>query len=197
VLAILGLGFVLGVRHALDADHVAAVSTLVTRTRSVRASSLAGAVWGLGHTLALIVMALLVVFLEIHLPARVAVLLELAVAAMLVALGVDLLRRRRSDAPAPSFRARRPFLIGMLHGLAGSASLTLALLAAIPERWLALGYVAAFGLGSIGGMAAMTAVLCVPLGRLPRALGTGTALASITIGALLAWDVGRSAGWIA
>ena len=53
MLAILGLGFVLGVRHALDADHVAAVSTLATRTRSVRASSLAGAVWGLGHTLAL------------------------------------------------------------------------------------------------------------------------------------------------
>jgi high-affinity nickel-transport protein len=197
VLPILGLGFVLGVRHALDADHVAAVSTLVTRTRSVRASSIAGAVWGLGHTMALIVMALLVVFLEVHLPARVATLLELAVAVMLVALGVDLLRRRRGNVPAPGFQARRPFLIGMLHGLAGSASLTLALLATVPERWLALGYVAAFGIGSIGGMAAMTAMLCVPLGRLPRALGTGAALASITIGALLAWDVSRSAGWIA
>jgi high-affinity nickel-transport protein len=196
VLAILGLGFVLGVRHALDADHVAAVSTLVTRTRGMRASSLAGAVWGLGHTLALVVTALLVVFLEIHLPARLALLLELAVAVMLVALGIDLLRRRRAGDPAPGFHAGRPFLAGMLHGLAGSASLSLALLAAIPERWLALGYVAAFGLGSIGGMAAMTAVLCVPLGRLPRALGTGAALASITIGAMLAWDVGRSAGWI-
>ena len=78
VLAVLGLGFALGARHALDADHVAAVSTLVARSRGVRASSLAGAAWGLGHSLALVVVALLVVFLEIRLPARLAPVLELA-----------------------------------------------------------------------------------------------------------------------
>lgn len=196
VLAILGLGFALGMRHALDADHVAAVSTLAARARGVRASSLAGAVWGLGHTLALIVVALLVVFLQVRLPAPVATLLELSVAVMLVALGVDLLRRRRSGAAPRAFRARRPFLIGMLHGLAGSASLMLAVLATIPERGQALTYVAAFGMGSVGGMAIMSAALSVPLGRLPRSLGTSAALASITIGALLAWDVGRAAGWL-
>jgi high-affinity nickel-transport protein len=195
VLAVLGLGFALGVRHALDADHVAAVSTLVARSRGMRASSLAGAAWGLGHTLALVVVALSVVFLEIRLPARMAPLLELAVAAMLVVLGLDLLRRRSVPVPVRS-SSRRPFLIGVLHGLAGSASLMLAVLAAIPERWAALGYVAAFGLGSLGGMAAMSAALSVPLGRLPSTLGTTAAVTSIAVGTLLALDVGRATGWL-
>jgi high-affinity nickel-transport protein len=196
VLAVLGLGFALGARHALDADHVAAVSTLVARSRGVRASSLAGAAWGLGHSLALIVVALLVIVLEIRLPARLAPVLELAVAAMLVGLGCDLLRRRRTPHSGHPARARRPFLIGVLHGLAGSASLMLAVLATIPERWAALGYVTAFGLGSIGGMAVMSAALSIPLGRLPRALGTSAAVTSIAVGALLAWNVGRTTGWL-
>ena len=196
VLAVLGLGFALGVRHALDADHVAAVSTLVARQPGVRASSLAGAVWGLGHTLALVVVALLVVVLEIRLPARLAPAFELAVAAMLVGLGCDLLRRRHHTHHGYGAGHRRPFLVGVLHGLAGSASLMLAVLATIPERWAALAYVTAFGVGSIGGMAVMSAALSIPLGRLPRALGASAAVTSIAVGALLAWDVGRTAGWL-
>lgn len=197
VLAVLGLGFALGARHALDADHVAAVSTLVARTRGLRASSLAGVAWGLGHTAALLAVALVVVGLDVRLPVHVAPYLELAVAVMLVVLGCDLLRRRAMPPAQPATPSRRPFLIGLVHGLAGSASVMLAVLATIQERWAALGYVVAFGIGSIGGMAAMSAALSVPLGRLPRALGTGAAVASIAIGALLAWDVGHATGWLA
>jgi high-affinity nickel-transport protein len=193
--AVMGLGFALGVRHAFDADHMAAVSTLVARSPGLGASSLAGAAWGLGHTSALLVVALLVVILGIHLPPYLAPLLELLVAAMLVGLGMDLLRRQ--SRPAPASRTRRPFLVGVVHGLAGSASLMLAVLTTIPQQWLALGYVAAFGLGSVGGMAAMSAVLAVPAGRLPRALGTSAAVWSIAVGALLAWEVGHASGWFA
>lgn len=173
---------------------MAAVSTLVARRRGLRASSLAGVAWGLGHTVALVAVALLMVGLDVRLPERAAPYLELAVAVMLVGLGCDLLRGRTTSPPAvPS---RRPFLIGLVHGLAGSASVMFAVLATIQERWAALGYVAAFGLGSIGGMAVMSAALSVPLGRLPRALGTGAAVASIGLGALLAWDVGHATGWL-
>jgi nickel/cobalt exporter len=195
VLAILGLGFALGVRHAFDADHVAAVSTLVARSRGVRASSIAGAVWGLGHTVALVVVALAVVMLDLRPAPGFVPLLELAVAAMLIVLGVDLLRRRVPGTDTTTARVR-PFLVGMVHGLAGSAGLMIVVAATIAERWLALAYAGAFGAGTVAGMAVASAALSVPLGRLPQALGTSAALASITIGALLAWDVGRTTGWL-
>jgi len=90
-LGLLAFGFVLGLRHALDVDHLAAVSTIVTSRRSLWASSIVGAVWGLGHTAALLAVALVVVGLHAQIPPRLGAGLELAVAAMLVGLGLNLL----------------------------------------------------------------------------------------------------------
>src|SRR5215475_3170195 len=91
-LAVLGLGFVLGLRHALDVDHLAAVTTIVSQRKSVLGSSLVGALWGLGHTAALFVVALAMVVLHARIPAAVAPWLEMGVAVMLVGLGANLLR---------------------------------------------------------------------------------------------------------
>lgn len=193
--AVLGLGFVLGLRHALDADHLAAVSTIVSERKSVAGSALVGAVWGLGHTAALLVVATAMIGLRMQIPATLARGFELAVAAMLVALGSNLLLRGTTQATRPRSN-RRPFLVGLLHGLAGSAALMLAVLATIPSPPLALAYVGTFGLGSVGGMMAMSMVLGLPIalaaGRFSRAevwLRTCAAVGSVAVGLGLAWEV--------
>jgi len=230
-LALLGFGFVLGVRHALDVDHLAAVSTIVSQRRGLWSSSLVGALWGLGHTAALLVVAAAVVALHAQIPPGLARGLELGVALMLIGLGINLLRtvggggrvhhhlhahgghrhaHPHLHAPArlPTGSAhhgarsgRRPFLIGLVHGLAGSAGLMLAVLATIPSPAVALGYVATFGCGSIGGMVAMSALLGVPLtlaaerfSRAEVALRVCAALGSVTVGLVLAWQIGLAPG---
>jgi ABC-type nickel/cobalt efflux system permease component RcnA len=220
-LALLGFGFLLGLRHALDADHLAAVSTMVSARRSVRGASLVGALWGLGHTAALLAVAVVVVALHAEIPPRVATGLELAVAAMLIGLGAQLLwtlarggrlhhhvhahggrlhvhphvhGAHAGDGHHPAAVGRRPFLIGLVHGLAGSAGLMLVVAATIPSPVLALGYVVVFGVGSIGGMAAMSAALGAPLALAAarfqgaeRALRAAAALGSVTVGLVMVW----------
>lgn len=198
--AMLAFGFVLGLRHALDADHVAAVSTIVSERKSVLGSAVVGAVWGLGHTAALLVVAVLMIGLRLRMPPSMARGLELAVAAMLVALGLNLLLRGPARATRPRSN-RRPFVVGLLHGLAGSAGVMLAALATIPSVPLAFAYVGTFGLGSVGGMMAMSAVLGVPIavaatrfGRAERWLQTCAAVGSVAVGVALAWEVGVATG---
>ena len=230
-LAILGFGFLLGVRHALDVDHLAAVSIILSTRRSLRHASLVGAVWGLGHTAALLAVAVAVVALHAEIPARLGLGLELGVAAMLVGLGAHLLwtlaRGGRlhqhahvhggrlhvhphvhapeavagDDGHHPAASVRRPFLVGLVHGLAGSAGLMLAVVATIPSPVLALFYVAVFGVGSIGGMTAVSALLGAPFAvvtaRFARAeagLRAAAAVGSVVIGILLAWELGVQAG---
>jgi high-affinity nickel-transport protein len=208
--AVLGLGFVLGLRHALDVDHLAAVSTIVSQRRGLCRSSLIGAAWGLGHTVSLVAVAVGVIGLHAQISPAIGRLFELGVAGMLVVLGVDLLRsvagRRRHAHPghvhSPS--GRRPFLVGLVHGLAGSAALMLAVVASIPSPTLALAYVGVFGIGSVGGMAAMSALLAVPtflagefFADADRVLRLGAAAASVAIGLHLAWQIGAEAGVLA
>jgi high-affinity nickel permease len=87
----LGLGFILGLRHALDADHLIAVSTIVSERKGLCSSSIVGALWGIGHTLALLAVGILVIVMQIKIPERVALAMEFGVAAMLVILGVNVL----------------------------------------------------------------------------------------------------------
>src|SRR5262245_52146681 len=82
------LGSLAGMRHALEPDHLAAVSTLLSRERSSRRAVMLGVSWGLGHTLALVLMAALVMIVRAELPAVAMELFEFAVAIMLVGLGV-------------------------------------------------------------------------------------------------------------
>lgn len=231
-LAVLGLGFALGLRHALDVDHVAAVSTLATQRRGLRGSSLVGALWGLGHTLALLSVGGVVIALGAHVPPALGRGLELGVAAMLVGLGAQALwtiRRggtwhvhvhehqgRRhvhahvhggDPATGPHHHRvprARPLLVGVVHGLAGGAALMLAVLAAIPNPSLAVAYLGVFGLGSIGGMTAMSALLGLPLAlageRSPRtavAIRGAAGAASIAVGLGLAWRIWVESGLLA
>jgi sulfite exporter TauE/SafE len=229
-LAILGLGFFLGLRHALDVDHLAAVSTIVSQRRSLWRSALVGVVWGIGHTTSLLVVAIAVIALHADVSPALARLLELGVAIMLMALGVRLLAtvlrggaihvhvhehaghtHVHPHVHAPSAPGhdhgpshRRPFLIGLVHGLAGSGALMLAVAATIGDPLLAIAYVAIFGVGSIGGMAITSTLFAIPMlvttrrfAGATRWVCGGAAIASVLVGLELAWTIGREAGFFA
>jgi high-affinity nickel-transport protein len=147
-LSIAVLGFLLGVRHAVDPDHVVAVSTIATRSTSFRRAAGVGALWGVGHTLTIVAVGGAIVFLRVAISPRVGLAMEFSVALMLILLGFQNLASARSaDAPAPS--AARPFVVGMVHGMAGSAAIALIVLATVSDPWWALAYLALFGLGTV------------------------------------------------
>ena len=163
------IGLLVGVRHALDADHVAAVTTLATRSRSVPETIRHATVWGLGHSLTLLVFGSGVLLLDQVIPATFAQALEFAVGLMLVVLGVDVFWRLRKEQPhgkgqrgsndtshGPVHSHRdgfpvRALFIGLMHGMAGSAALILLALQTVDSALEGLGYIVLFGIGSMIG----------------------------------------------
>lgn len=199
--ALLGLG--LGVKHAFEADHVAAVCALVARRGTVARAARAGALWGLGHGAVIIVAGTALVLLGARVPGPLAAALDAAVAVMLVGLGVSALRRTPQDHDhahahshdhEPRGSTRRPILIGLVHGASGTAALTLLVASTIPERAEALAFITLFGLASIVGMAAAAAVLAWPLRKaaehapvIARGLRGMAGVGSIAAGLMVAW----------
>ena len=211
-----GLGSLLGMRHALEPDHLAAVSTLVTHERGGYKAVWLGACWGVGHTLSLLAIGAVLVVLRAEMPARATDLFELCVALMLIALGVRAIGIAAGQGPAGPIHvhhhgrvvhvhsgapahihigawtlARRPLLVGALHGLAGSGALTALVLTTLPSTAARLTYMTLFGVGSTLGMAALSGVLGWPLARLgqhqrvTRAVSFVVGCVSIAIG--LGW----------
>jgi hypothetical protein len=165
------LGMVLGMRHALEADHLSAVSTLIAEHRSVRKGALLGVFWGIGHTLAIFAVGLVLIVLRRDIPPTLSETFELAVAVMLVLLGGRALLRARletHDHPHPAPMASRPLGIGVVHGLAGSGALTALVVAKLPSASAQLLYLVLFGLGSVVGMALLSGLVGWPLARLGR-----------------------------
>ena len=161
------LGFLLGLKHATDADHVVAITTIVSRERSFRRAAWIGGLWGIGHSLTVFLVGGALVVFRIAMPPRVGLALEFGVALMLIMLGFSNLRPSGPAAPhshdVPArFNGIRPVVIGIVHGLAGSAAAALLVLAAIPETAYALAYLFIFGVGTIAGMTLITAMLAVP-----------------------------------
>ncbi len=193
------LGLALGMRHATDADHVVAVTTIVSERGKAGGAALIGALWGLGHTTTILLLGGAIIMFEWIIPPRVGLALEFAVGIMLVLLGL-LALRRRSHAPAPArtrHRHARPFGIGLVHGLAGSAAVAFLVLATITDTRWAMAYLALFGVGTLIGMAIITAVLAVPFrsGRLvssrwPHTLRIGAGVLSLGFGLMLMYEIG-------
>ncbi|MBI4635032.1 MAG: high-affinity nickel-transport family protein [Candidatus Rokubacteria bacterium] len=238
------LGFLLGLQHATDPDHLVAVATIVTREHRFAAGALVGVLWGVGHMATLTLAGAAIVGLRLTLSPEVGSGLELVVAAMLVLLGVLRLcdAGRGLDAVPPLHLAAdhdhghleavhshphahgaeihrhphihpsrrllaalsgerrglaaRAMLVGAVHGMAGSAAVSLLVLATLHSAWSAAVYLAVFGAGTIVGMTALTAAMAYPLAlvarfqRGRRALALGAGAGSITFGFLLA--LGRS-----
>jgi len=232
MIEILLMGFLLGMRHAMESDHVAAVASLVTKSPSMRESLRLGSMWGLGHTVTLFVFGSAVMLLDHMIPERMAMMLEFTVGIMLVMLGIDVVRRfmrervhfhahRHADGTL-HFHAHahaedthhdklshehthsegfplRALLVGIMHGMAGSAALIVLTLQTVQSFGMGLIYITLFGLGSIGGMAALSVAIMLPLrhsssryARLHQYLQFGIGTATIILGISLMLEIGIS-----
>jgi hypothetical protein len=206
-LSILFIGFLLGMKHATEADHLAAVATLATRQTSFAQTMVQGAAWGVGHTVTLMIFGGVVLALGKSIPENLAQSLELAVGVMLIVLGIDVLQRLARQ--KVHFHAHRParkaplraLTVGMMHGMAGSAALILLTLQSVPSVALGFLYIALFGAGSIIGMATLSIAIAVPLRLSARRLAwmhNAMTLAigafSLGLGAFVVYDIGFAGG---
>jgi len=199
--ALLGLGLVLGLRHAADPDHVVAVTAIAARTRRILPATWLGIVWGLGHTLTLFAVGAGIILFNWIVPPRVGLTMEFCVAVALVMVGLLNLGRRRHDS-APASEVARPavgraFAVGLVHGLAGSAAVALLVLATVREPASACGYLLVFGLGTLLGMALITTGFALPVASAARRWdGAGsiirfsTGALSLAFGLWLAYHIG-------
>jgi nickel/cobalt transporter (NicO) family protein len=164
---VLGLG--LGLRHATDADHVAVVSAMLQREPGALRAIRVAVLWGLGHTVSFLALGLLITLFGLRIPESFDQIVELIVAAMLIGLGGWHLARGSAGAPPRhAVSAVRPLAVGLVHGLAGSAGVALLASTTIRSPLWATLYLTLFGLGTVLGMALLTAVLSWPIGWTAR-----------------------------
>lgn len=248
LLAILALGFFLGMRHATDPDHVVAVTTIVTRHRSMRQAAWIGGLWGLGHTLTILAVGSVIIIFSLVIPPRIGLTMELAVGVMLIVLGVlnltgaltaitealtprsakvhshvhthgdyvhkhvhthepDFHPHPQDQTPMASldrslgglglYQLVRPLVVGVVHGLAGSAAVALLVLTTIRDTRWAVAYLLIFGIGTIAGMALITTALASSFHfagkhspRFSRALATASGVLSLAFGLFIAYQIG-------
>ncbi|HEY9080675.1 hypothetical protein [Magnetovibrio sp.] len=235
MLSFFTLAFLIGMSHALEADHVAAVSSMATRQKSVGQIVRTGAVWGLGHTLTLMAFAGAALVLGLTIHDTMAGWLEFTVGVMLVGLGGHVLYRlvrdrihfhlHKHQAAAPHFHAHshagegldhtrsshehdhapfplRALLVGMMHGMAGSAALLVLSATTAPTASSGLAYVIVFGIGSMLGMAGLSVLIAVPIALSARfltwahrGLQTATGLATMALGVITMYQTQLHTLW--
>jgi nickel/cobalt exporter len=219
-----GVGLLLGMRHSTDPDHVVAVSTIVSKQRSIRQAGLIGSIWGLGHTLTIFAVGSMIILFGVVIPPRLGLSMEFSVALMLILLGVlnltGVMQRMtsyltRNGKPLDKaetlidrsvgrfgvYQCVRPLVIGIVHGLAGSAAVALLVLSTIHSPAWATIYLLIFGAGTMVGMMCMTAVMAVPLayagnrfGSLSRVFSVASGVVSVCFGFFLVYQLGFLGG---
>jgi ABC-type nickel/cobalt efflux system permease component RcnA len=251
LLAVGVLGFFLGMRHATDPDHVIAVTTIVSRHRTTAGAAMIGALWGVGHTLTIVVVGAGIILLGWVIPPRVGLSLELSVGVMLIVLGLMNLTgvlQRVTEIATPAagppgtvhahphshgdyvhthvhghepeahphapdqtplarldrwlgrlgpYQTARPLVVGVVHGLAGSAAVALLVLATIGNTAWSILYLLLFGVGTIAGMMLVTAGIAWPVADagarfpyLPHRLRVASGVISLLFGLALAYQIG-------
>ena len=200
------LGFVLGVRHAFDPDHIVAVSTITARHRNVWRAAWVGASWGIGHSATVVTVGATIIGLHLAIPESFTRAFELGVGVMLVGLGITNLlaaqpgRAKTPGTPPPPRGLARSGLVGLAHGLAGSAAVVLLAVAAMPTPAAAIAYLLLFGIGTIAGMIGSSLLLFAPLTWLGRGAGAQraalacTGVVSLLLGCFLVYEIGTAGG---
>jgi len=220
---IASLGFLLGMRHATDADHVIAVSTIVSRQRGLVKAGIIGALWGVGHTFTIFMVGIAIILFKIAIPTRLGLSMEFSVGLMLILLGVlnltGLLQRWMSKIGHTQMDARhshealeasgqsglwsyaRPFAVGIVHGMAGSAAIALLVMTTIPTPAREIFYILIFGIGTIAGMMLITACIALPVAYTARKFSTwnhrlvyASGLLSLCFGLFVAYRTGIVGG---
>jgi ABC-type nickel/cobalt efflux system permease component RcnA len=238
------LGLFLGMRHSTDPDHVLAVTTIVSRQKSIRSSATIGLLWGLGHTLTIFLVGSAIIIFGVVIPPRLGLSMEFCVALMLILLGVLNLtgvmrwitervtamksvpatpqpavsvdriceNSGKTNQRGPSsielfldrtigklglYQTIRPLVVGLVHGLAGSAAVALLVLSTIKSPLWSMAYLLVFGFGTMVGMMLMTAAISLPLVytgkkffKINRHLSTISSFASMAFGIFLVYHIG-------
>ena len=189
----------LGMRHATDSDHVVAVTAIASRERSVVKAAWLGALWGLGHTLTLLLGGGAIILFRMTFTPKIGLSMEFAVAAMLVVLG--LLNLFDVSPRAASLNTARPFFVGAVHGLAGSAAAVLLIVPLIPDPRWAVVYLLVFGFGTVVGMTLITLSIAAPslllasrMAGMQRSLRLASGAVSVVFGLYLAHKIGFADG---
>ena len=189
----------LGMRHATDSDHVVAVTAIACRERSVSKAAWLGALWGIGHTLTLLLVGGAIIAFKITFTPRIGLSMEFTVAIMLIVLGLLNLFEIRPQTRAVT--TARPFLVGVVHGLAGSAAAVLLIVPLIPDPRWAVVYLLVFGLGTVAGMTLITLSIAAPsllvasrMAGMQRSLRLASGAISLVFGLYLAHKVGFGDG---
>jgi high-affinity nickel permease len=220
VSSIVALGFLLGMRHATDADHVVAVATIVSRERTLAVAARIGAVWGLGHTATIVLVGAPIILFNWVVPPRIGLMMELLVGLMLILLGTLNVSGVRGTAEPRwslalgrggiasgwldrtvgargAYLLIRPLVIGVVHGLAGSAAVAFLVLAAIGDPIWAVAYLVVFGIGTVAGMMLVTTLVALSFNSVAedvavtqRWLQLVTGLVSLAFGCFVAYRIG-------
>ena len=215
------LGFVLGLAHACDPDHLVAVGTLTAESKNARQASVLGIVWGIGHTIALAFIGTLVLNMKWTVPDQFSFAMEAIVGLIIIILGINLLWQslqkitihthqhrhdgsthahvhiHGSDTCTHHHHGRDAIVktlgVGIVHGLAGSAALSLTVMSTMPSTMLGVIYIVVFGIGSIGGMLVMSTFLSLPFlyvtHSLQHQVKCGAGLLAIGFGGYLTWSL--------
>jgi cytochrome c biogenesis protein CcdA len=219
VISTIAFGFILGVKHAFDADHLAAVTTMLTNQKNPLKAASIGMYWGAGHTLTLFIVGIIVLLFRITIPDSVVANIEIIVGIMLVILGIQAIRRKVTlphehehvhDGTAhthvhladvhnhyPKFgRFGKSFVIGAVHGLAGSGALMILVLSLVKNIYEGIVYILIFGIGSVLGMTLMSLAIGIPFvssmkkfNQAEKFLNYLTGGISIIIGSTIIYDV--------
>jgi ABC-type nickel/cobalt efflux system permease component RcnA len=251
LISIIALGFSLGMRHATDPDHVIAVTTIVSRQRSMRHAAVIGALWGVGHTITIFLVGSAIILFGVVIPPRLGLTMELSVGLMLILLGIlnlsgftrwiteqftpegasqaqahvhphvhgDYIHTHphahqpeehgHAESATPVgwmdrmfgqlgvYQAVRPLLVGLVHGLAGSAAVALMVLTTIRDAYWAIAYLLLFGIGTIAGMMIITTAIALPFkysqqrfARFNRALQVASGVLSLAFGIFIVYKMG-------
>ncbi|MCA1022063.1 sulfite exporter TauE/SafE family protein [Halobacillus litoralis] len=163
LLAVLGLGLALGIKHALEPDHVIAVSTSAAKSRKVLQSAMTGIYWGIGHTLTMFVFGMAVILMQEQIPETWAQSLEALVGVMLILVGATtFLSYKKSSSKQEGRGYKTSVFMGIVHGLAGSAALVLLTLSSVESAAEGAAFIFIFGAGTIVGMLLFTTVIGLP-----------------------------------
>jgi sulfite exporter TauE/SafE len=190
IFTLLGFGFLLGLKHALEADHVVAVSTIISQTKNFKKSLVLGASWGIGHTTTLFILGIFVLVFKLNIPEKFSLGFELLVGFILLMLGVEILYKQfikkkhkhthkhknlshlhehTHKKSSEHNHNHKSFLLGMFHGLAGSGALMLLVIASINSVMQGLIFILIFGFGSILGMVLVSGLIATPIIFTPKA----------------------------
>jgi ABC-type nickel/cobalt efflux system permease component RcnA len=209
LLSILLLGFLLGIKHAIEPDHVIAVSTIASESKNLKRSVFAGVYWGIGHTATLFIVGMFLIAAKNTITDTVALSLEFIVGIMLVSLGINSIIKFMKHPPQhthdipnqvkKSHTHVKSFFIGLIHGLAGSAAMVLLTMSTVSTVWEGALYILIFGCGTVLGMLSFSTVIGVPFiltsgKKVNRNLNNLAGIISILFGFYYMYNLGVNEG---